>query len=120
MKKMIVEEGRIGIGEPYWLSTEVPTEYPISERGIHSEYELLKITREEGFDIEYVIRTSHDDWDRYESDNWYGLVRWIEDNPDHPNRHEVIDHLHKIQDEYLKYGREYCGWAMYVLAPRHY
>jgi len=29
----------------------------------------------------------------------------------------VIDHLHKVQDDYLTYGRAYLGWAMYVLAP---
>jgi len=75
------------------------------------------MAREEGFDIEYVIRASHDDWDRYESDNWYGLIRWLEDNPSHPSRHEVIAHLHRTQDEYLRYGREFCGWAMYALAP---
>ena len=120
MKEMIVKGGRLGIGEPYWLSTQVPTEYALAERGIHSERELLGIAREEGFDIEYAIRASHDDWDRYESDNWHGLIRWMEDNPDHPDRQEVIDHLHTVQDEYFKYGREYCGWAMYVLAPRCY
>ena len=29
----------------------------------------------------------------------------------------VVDHLHRIQDEYLRYGREYLGWAMHVLNP---
>ena len=86
----------------------------------HTEYELLQITREEGFDLEYVVRASHDDWDRYETGNWYGLIRWIEENPDHPERQDVIDHLHKAQDEYLRYGREYLGWAMYILNPIGY
>jgi len=58
------------------------------------------------------------DWDRYEADNWHGLIRWLEENPDHPERGEVVEHLQKSQDEYLRYGREYLGWAMYVLAPR--
>jgi len=117
MKKLIVPGGRMGIGEPYWLSSQVPNEYVRLESNIHSEYELLHIVREEGFEIEYVIRASHDDWDTYESDNWYGLVRWLEDNPDHPERHEVINHFHTYQVRYFKYGREFLGWAMYALAP---
>jgi hypothetical protein len=44
--------------------------------------------------------------------NW-----WIEGNPDHPEREEVVRHLHKSQEEYLSYGRQYLGWAMFVLAP---
>ena len=120
MRGMITQGGRLGIGEPYWLSAQVPTEYARSHSFIHTEHELLEISREEGFDVEYAIRASHDDWDRYESDNWHGLIRWIEDNPDHPERQQVIDHLHKDQNEYFRYGREYCGWAMYVLAPVSY
>lgn len=118
MRRAIGTEGRLGIGEPYWRRDNVPPQYAAQESTIHCELQLLQIAREEGFDFEYVIRASHDDWDRYEADNWHGLIRWIEDNPDHPERGEVIDHLHKVQDEYLRYGREYLGWAMYVLAPQ--
>lgn len=87
------------------------------EPQILTEKELFDFSREEGFEIEYVLRSSTDDWDRYEADNWYGLVRWIEENPDHPELQEVIDHLHKVQDEYATFGREYFGWALYILNP---
>ena len=70
-----------------------------------------------GFELEYVIRASQDDWDRYEAGNWHGLVRWLEDHPEHPERQAVVEHLHKVQDDYLRYGREHLGWAMYVLVP---
>lgn len=120
MKDAIHTDGKLVIGEPYWLKGHVPPEYAKAEQEVHAERELLQIARDEGFDFEYMVRASHDDWDRYEADNWYGLVRWIEENPKHPERQEVIDHLHKIQDEYLRYGREYMGWAMYILNPIHY
>lgn len=120
MKPAIRPGGRVGIGEPYWTRDRVPPEYAAQMPSIHTEYQLLQMAREEGFDFEYVIRASHDDWDRYEADNWHGLIRWIEENPEHPERGEVIAHLHRIQDQYLKYEREYVGWAMYVLAPRDY
>ncbi len=75
------------------------------------------MTREEGFELEYVIRASHDDWDRYLSDNWYSLMRWLEENPDHPDRGQVYQRLRTTQDDYAQFQRQYLGWAMYVLAP---
>ena len=107
--------GRIVIGEPYWRTAGVPPEYSRGEAGVHTEFELLQIIRAEGFDLEYVVRASQDDWDRYEAGNWQGLVRWLEENPDHPDRGEVSAHLRESQDEYLRYAREHLGWALYVL-----
>jgi SAM-dependent methyltransferase len=120
MKHAVEDGGRLVIGEPYWLRDKVPSEYKTSEPTVHFEKELLEIVHEEGFDIEYVVRANHDDWDRYEAGNWYALVRWIEENPDHPERQEVIDHLHADQELYFKYTREYLGWAIYVLSPARY
>jgi SAM-dependent methyltransferase len=107
--------GRIVIGEPYWRSAAVPPEYSRREAAIHTEFELSQILRAEGYDLEYVVRASQDDWDRYEAGNWQGLVRWLQENPAHPERGEVIAHLRETQDEYLRYGREHFGWALYVL-----
>lgn len=120
MKEAIHPKGKLVIGEPYWITEPVPDEYLKKYKDIHTEIELLNIAREEGFDIEYMIRASHDDWDRYEASNWYSLSRWIEGNQDHPDLQQVIDWYHEIQDEYLKYGREYCGWAVYILNPIKY
>lgn len=120
MKDAIRENGRLVIGEPYWRSENVPIECKEKEKDVHMEFELLEIAREEGFDFQYIIRSSQDDWDGYETCNWYGLMEWIEENPGHPDKQEVIDYLHNLQDEYLKYNREYLGWAIYILNPIKY
>ncbi len=120
MKRAIRPGGRLGIGEPYWRKSAVPPRYAGQESAIHTELELLHISRGEGFDFEYVVRADTDDWDRYEAGNWHGLIRWLEDNPEHPERTDVIKHLHKNQDEYLGVRRECMSWAMYVLAPMAY
>jgi ubiquinone/menaquinone biosynthesis C-methylase UbiE len=120
LRRAIHATGRLGIGEPYWRRDSVPPEIVAQETSIHGEHSLVQIARAEGFDFEYVIRASQDDWDTYAAGNWHGLVRWIEEHPEHPEREAVIEHLHEIQDEYLGYGREYVGWAMYVLAPLGY
>jgi precorrin-6B methylase 2 len=119
MKPAIHENGKLVIGEPYLLKVPIPPEYE-EGKGVHTEHELLKIAREEGFDFQYMVRSSSDDWDRYEATNWLGLVKWLEENPDHPEKQEVIDWFYKTQDDYLKYGREYLGWAVYILNPVRY
>ena len=67
-----------------------------------------------------MVRSSLDDWDRYNAGNWRGLVEWINDNPEHPERQDVINRLRKDQNDYLRYEREYIGWAIYVLTPMTY
>jgi ubiquinone/menaquinone biosynthesis C-methylase UbiE len=120
MKAAIYPHGKLVIGEVHWLTDDVPNEFRTLQTEVYTEVELLQGARQEGFDFEYVLHSSHDDWDRYEADNWHGLVRWIEENPQHPERQQVIDHLHESQDEYTRYGRMYLGWAIYVLNPVRY
>jgi SAM-dependent methyltransferase len=118
-KEAITPEGKLIIGQPYWQKEPVPSEFA-ETLPWQPEYQLLQAARQEGFDVETVVRASHEDWDQYESTNWYGLLRWIEENPSHPERQEVIDHLHSSQEAYFRYGREYLGWAIYVLSPVKY
>ncbi len=119
MKSAIREGGRLVIGESYWLSSHVPPEFARSE-GFPTEVHILHMARAEGFDIERIVRSTREEWDRYESDNWYGLLRWIDENPGHPERQAVVDYLHRNQEEYFQYMREFVGWAMYLLKPRTY
>lgn len=120
MKNAILPTGRLVIGEAYWLMDDIPVEFRSQQTEVTTEVELLQGARQEGFDFEYVLHSNHDEWDRYEADNWYALLRWIEDNPEHPERQQVIDHLHESQDEYARYGRMYLGWAIYILNQVRY
>lgn len=120
MKGAIKPHGKLLIGEVHWLTDDVPQEFRAQQSEVTTETELLKMARDQGFDFEYVLHSNHDEWDRYEADDWYGLLRWIEENPHHPERQQVIDHLHESQDEYMRYGRMYFGWALYVLCPVSY
>ena len=122
LKKYIKPEGKLAIGEVYWLKRDIPQEYlnGSAPPGTLYEQEILQVINQEGYDIEYMVRASLDDWDRYNAGNWRGMVRWIYDNPEHPDRQDVIDRLRKNQDDYLRYEREYLGWAIYVLSPMMY
>lgn len=114
MSDALAPEGVLAIGEVYWRSDRVPLAYARQEP-FHTEPELLAIAREEGFEIGYVVRSSQDDWDHYESENWRGLLDWLDDNPNHPEREQVWDSLRTDQDQYFGYGREHMGWAVYLL-----
>lgn len=120
MRQAVHPKGKLIIGEAHWLVDNVPAEFRAEQTEIRSEVELLQMARQEGYDFEYVLHSNHDEWDRYEADNWVGLLRWIEANPHHPERQQVIDHLHESQEEYTRYGRMYFGWALYLLNPVKY
>ncbi len=117
LKRAVNRNGRLGIGETHWLSNRVDPEYAQKQTTTYTEAELARFTRDEGFELEYIIRASSDDWDRYISDSWYGLIRWLEENPNHPDYGQVFKYFRTDQDDYLQFQRQYMGWAMYCLAP---
>jgi SAM-dependent methyltransferase len=120
MKACLKDGGKIVVGEPHYTQEKVPPELVKFEGDLHTEYQLMGLTRAEGFDVEFVVRASRDDWDRYVSARWYGLLRWIDENPGHPERDYVIDYLHKNQDMYFRYQRQFEGWALYILNQKKY
>ncbi|ERJ11948.1 SAM-dependent methyltransferase [Haloplasma contractile] len=117
MKAMMKEDGKLVIGEPYLIKEPMNQDVKqfIEDEGVLNEFELLEIIRNEGFELEYMVRSSQDEWDYYESQNWIGLNKWLVENPCHPDWDTVKNHLRESQDNYFKYGREYIGWAVYVL-----
>lgn len=117
MKPAIKTNGRLAIGEAYWLKEDIPANLAERMKDVETESEMLKIARREGFDLEFIIRASNDDWDNYEASNWLGALQWIEENPGHPQRQDMIDMVRSSQDFYINYSREYIGWAIYVLKP---
>jgi SAM-dependent methyltransferase len=117
MGEAVKPGGKLIIGEVHWLLDGVPEEFRSAQTEIGTEVELLRMAHEAGYEFEYVLHSNHDEWDRYEADNWVSLLHWIENNPQHPERQQVIDHLHESQEEYTRYGRMYLGWALYVLKP---
>jgi ubiquinone/menaquinone biosynthesis C-methylase UbiE len=117
MKRAVHQNGRLGIGETHWLSNQVHPQYAQKQTTTYTETELAQFTRNEGFELEYIIRSSRDDWDRYVSDSWYGLIRWLEENPNNPDYEQVFKYFRADQDDYLQFQSQYMGWAMYCLTP---
>jgi cyclopropane fatty-acyl-phospholipid synthase-like methyltransferase len=116
LKEAVRPGGQIVIGEAYWRQSQVPPEFAKREN-FPTENEIWQMTRDEGLIVKTVVRASESDWDRYVSADWQGLLNWIENNPYHPDREQVIGHLLQGQEEYFQYGRACLGWGVFILAP---
>ncbi len=114
LKPGLLPGGHLVIGEPYWRHSQVPTDIAEKEQ-IHHEYELWEMVQAESMTLKYMVRASESDWARYEAGDWLGLVDWLEHHPDHPDRAAIREHFLREQEAYLRFGREYIGWAIYVL-----
>ena len=103
--------GRAILGERYWRTERVPPEFARDFPDCVTEYELLTLARDEGFLLTGIVRSTEADFDAYESAIWAACRTRLRSRPDA----EVREYLDRLQAEYLGYGREYVGWAMYVL-----
>ncbi len=106
-------DGRAILGERYWRTERVPPEFARGFADCVTEYELLTIVREHGFALTGIVRSTEAEFDAYEAAIWAGCRAALARDPEDL---EVRTYLERIQAEYLGYGREYVGWAMYVLS----
>ena len=61
-----------------------------------------------------VIASSEDDWDRYETLHWRACEEWLATNPDDPDAAELGKRHLRSKHTYLRHGREYLGWAIFI------
>jgi SAM-dependent methyltransferase len=112
LRSCLPEDGRAVLGERSWRTERVPPEFARGLPDCATEYELLGIAREHGFALAGIVRSTEAEFDAYEAAIWAACRDRLLVDPDDL---DVRKYLERIQDEYLGYGREYVGWAMYVL-----
>jgi SAM-dependent methyltransferase len=117
LKNMTEPEGMIIIGEPYWLK-EPDDEYlkmiGIKKEEYNSHYKNIDIAERKGLNCVYTLVSNNDDWDHYETLQWLSVYNYINSNPDDPDNPELLKKIEKAKKEYLLYGRDTLGWAIYV------
>ncbi len=116
--KMATPGGLIAIGEPFKLqepSAEHAAADPDFVASLVSHGENVEIAVAAGLTPLYSVVSSQDDWDRYEGLQWQAGESWARNNPNDPDVDELLGRLRKGRDEYLKYGRDTVGWAIYVM-----
>jgi hypothetical protein len=64
-----------------------------------------------------MVLADHDSWDRYEAMHWPAIADWLEANPDDPDHDAMRGMLERDRDAYLRWGRRYLGWGVFVTRP---
>jgi len=120
LKKMTKPGGLIAVGEPFWLKE--PSEEYLKAEGIKKEefgthYDNVKVG-EEGLICLYTIVSNHDEWDHYETLQWWAVDDYIRANPDDSDNPELLERTRTGKESYLRWGRDTIGWAVYVFRKR--
>ena len=105
------------VGEPYWQRE--PTAKHLEAIGekrsaYGTHYENMKVGQELGLKLVYTLVSNQDDWDRYEGLQWYAANEWASKNPDDADVEEVMKRVSENRENYLRWGRETFGWAIYL------
>jgi len=117
LKKITKPSGLIIVGEPFWLKE--PSEDYLKTDGTKKEefgthYENVKAGEEEGLTCIYTLVSNYDEWDHYETLQWWAVNDYIRANPDDPDNPELLEKSSDIKEIYLRWGRETIGWAIYI------
>jgi len=120
---MTKPDAPILVGEPFWLK-DPDDAYLVAENltrdmfGTH--YENVLVGEDEGLLPLYTMVSNQDDWDRYETLQWYAAEKYARDNPDDPDVSEILTRVARGRTNYLHWGRDTLGWAMYLFRkPSH-
>ena len=123
LKTMTKPDALILVGEPFWLK-DPDDAYLVAEDltrdmfGTH--YENVLVGEDEGLFPLYTMVSNQDDWDRYETFQWYAAEKYASDNPDDPDVSEILTRVARGRTNYLQWGRDTLGWAMYLFRkPSH-
>jgi SAM-dependent methyltransferase len=114
LEPTVRDGGHVVVGEPFLRRLPVPEEY---EEG-HGPYTTLEgtvaIMDSGALRTVAVIASSEDDWDRYETLHWRAVEEWLAENPDDADAPDIRARHERYKHDYLRYGRDYLGWAIFV------
>lgn len=113
--------GLVVVGEPYLI--DEPPDEAFTAWGFGSdEYASLAGTAERidaaGLELLDLVLGDGDSWDRYEATHWGTIADWLVANPDDPDHAAMQEMLVRGRDTYLRFGRRYLGWGVFVTRPR--
>ena len=117
LQKMTKPQGLIAVGEPFWL-TEPEEAYlqaeELKKEDIGTHYTNVKTGEEEGLPCLYTLVSNHDDWDHYETFQWWAVADYVKANPEDADNQELLEKTRRGKESYLRWGRDTLGWAIYV------
>ncbi|MFX0162088.1 MAG: SAM-dependent methyltransferase [Candidatus Hodarchaeota archaeon] len=117
LKSMTKPGGLIVIGQPFWLKE--PSDEYLKAEGLKREevgthQDNVKVGEEEGLTCLYTMVSNHDDWDHYETLQWWSVDDYVMTSPDDEDISELLARKRRDKENYLQWGRETLGWAIYL------
>ena len=108
------------VGEPFFH--EEPPAEAIAAWGFGADdYTSLAGTLDRiagaGFELAEMVLADADSWDRYEAAHWPTILDWLAGNPDDPDAGAMREMLDRDRSTYLRWGRRYLGWGVFVCRP---
>jgi len=95
--------GHVLVGDVY-RSSEAD---PITDEFRFTFHELLEQFDEHGLPVVAYMRSSQDEWDRYQSESARNYVDWLDVHPNHPDA-EQVRHVRRLRSQRTAEG----GWAI--------
>jgi SAM-dependent methyltransferase len=106
--------GHVVIGEPFWRGLPLPTDYTERSDPWTTLEGTTQVVESSGLRVVSLIASSEDDWDRYETLHWRAVEEWLAQNADDPDAADIRARHEHWKRTYLRHGREYLGWAVFV------
>jgi SAM-dependent methyltransferase len=111
-------DGLVLVGEPYWHEPP-PAEAAAALNAAPDDFATLPGTLERiestGLTLVEMVLATQEGWDRYESQQWWAVDRYLFENPDDPSAEALQAWIDHARRSYLTYGRRYMGWGVFVL-----
>ncbi len=117
LKTWVVPGGLIVVGEPFWLHD--PSQEYLDASGMQRESfgthaDNVLVGEKQGLQLVYTIVSDQNDWDQYEGLQWLAADEYARQNPDDPDTTELMNRVTSGKNNYLKWGRDTIGWAIYI------
>jgi SAM-dependent methyltransferase len=106
--------GHVAVGEPFWRRLPLPDDYEERDEPFTTFAGTVTTFETEGLPVVSVIASSEDDWDRYETLHWQSVEGWLAQSRDDPEAEEIRTRHERHKRNYLRYGRDYLGSAIFV------
>ena len=76
--------------------------------------DAASVVQRHGAEVSALISASDADFERYASHHRHTTLRWVRDNPDHPDRDAVLDKSNGDWGHYLRVIRPTLGWTIFA------
>jgi SAM-dependent methyltransferase len=106
--------GHVAVGEPFWRRLPLPEDYENRREPWMTLEGSVLVFETSGLPVVAVIASSEDDWDRYETQHWQAVERWLAESPDDADAPEIRSRHEGYKHTYLRHGRDHLGWAIFV------